>query len=110
MIPVDLKSISDLDKKKVLEIVNGLQINPVLKAIVLAQLNRANQQQLKSLLLKVQSMIETIQTGNMNAIDSLKAEMQKHCETASIPEKYIDGLFDLLKPEMMKPNADHSKQ
>lgn len=96
---IDLASLADLDKPRVLEIVNGLKINPIVKAVVLGQLKRTEPDKLKILLGKVQTMVGTIQTGDAGAIDQLKAELKTHAATAAIPAQYIDSLIDLVKPE-----------
>lgn len=100
--PIQLDKLAELDKARVLEIINGLKINPIGKAIMLSQIRRASDAQIKAILVKAQPIITKVLTGDSAALDQLKTEIQGHAAAAHIPAAYVNGLIDLLKTEVSK--------
>lgn len=94
---IDLAELATLEKPRVLEIVNDLKINPLVKSIVLGQLRKLDPAEIKTLMGKVDGMVRTIQTGDIAAIDALGVEMKKYAAGAKIPPQYIDSLIDLVR-------------
>lgn len=95
--PVNLDSLSSLSKEQIVDIVNGLKINPLIKSVVLGQIKRAQPDQLKIIMDKVQTMIQTIKSNDPEAIEKLRAELAEYGQKSGLPEKYINGLVDLVK-------------
>jgi hypothetical protein len=103
---IELEALAKLTKPELMNIVNDMKINPVVKSVVLSQIRRADDDKIKSILDQVARMIKTVQAGDGDAINNLVAELKEQAAKNGIPPQYIDGLIQIVKPEIGTNAAD----
>jgi hypothetical protein len=96
---IDLAQITQLTRPNLLQMISELKINPVVKAVLIGQIKRSDDETIQSILGKIQDVVSGARSADLVESERIKAEMETQASKFGISPAIVATMLDLIKSD-----------